>query len=287
MHLITPCLWFDTQALAAAEFYVSLFKNSEIRKTVQYPAGNFPDGKPLPAGKVLTVDFTLSGQDFTGLNGGPDFSFTPALSLFVDCETRDELQYLQTALSAAGRADADGWLTDKYGLSWRLALTGRSQSIVPFLRFTGKACGRAESAMRDYCSLFPVSKIVSLEHGGAGNDASGKLLKFGTFLLGDRAMAAMDDCAVNPAPFNEAFSFNVRCQTQADIDAYWNKLTAGGEEGPCGWLKDRYGVSWQITGESFDAMLSDTEPAKAARVMAALFSMRKIDLQTLWNAYKG
>ncbi len=154
MPRITPFLWFDTQAEEAAQFYVSLFKNSRITEVVRYG-----DAGPGPKGSVLTVRFELDGQEFIGLNGGPRFTFT------------------------------------------------------------------------------------------------------------------------------EAVSFSVDCTTQEEVDDFWEKLSDGGEPGPCGWLKDKYGLSWQVVPSVLPRMLNDPDPEKADRVMRAMLQMKKIDIAGLQKAY--
>jgi len=118
MQKITPFLWFDNQAEEAAAFYTSLFKNSKITGISRYG-----DAGPGPKGAVMTVNFELDGQKFMALNGGPVFKFTPALSLFVNCETQEEVDELWEKLSAGGEKSRCGWLTDKYGLSWQIIPT--------------------------------------------------------------------------------------------------------------------------------------------------------------------
>ena len=115
MQKITPYLWFDTQAEEAANFYVSLFKNSRIVDVVHYD-----DATPGQAGRVMIVNFQLDGQDFVALNGGPHFKFTEAISLFVNCQDQQEVDRLWDALSAGGEVQQCGWLKDKYGLSWQI-----------------------------------------------------------------------------------------------------------------------------------------------------------------------
>jgi predicted 3-demethylubiquinone-9 3-methyltransferase (glyoxalase superfamily) len=115
MQKITPFLWFDSQAEEAANFYVSVFKNSKIGSIARYP-----EGSPGLAGKVLTVEFQLEGQDFVALNGGPVYTFTPAISLHVDCESQAEVDALWAKLAAGGKEVQCGWVTDKYGLSWQI-----------------------------------------------------------------------------------------------------------------------------------------------------------------------
>jgi predicted 3-demethylubiquinone-9 3-methyltransferase (glyoxalase superfamily) len=153
MQKITPCLWFDTQAEEAANFYTSIFKNSRIADVTRYG-----EAGPRPADMVMTVTFELAGQEFTALNGGPDFTF------------------------------------------------------------------------------------------------------------------------------NEAVSLQVNCETQEEVDEYWNRLSEGGEPGPCGWLKDKYGVSWQVTPTELGELLSDPDRDKSQRVMKAMLEMGKIDIATLRKA---
>ncbi len=115
MQKITPFLWFDGKAEEAANFYVSIFKNSRIVSRTRYG-----DGGPGPKGTVMSVTFQLDGQEFFGLNGGPQFTFTPAISLFVNCETQKEVDELWEKLSEGGAQERCGWLKDKYGLSWQI-----------------------------------------------------------------------------------------------------------------------------------------------------------------------
>ncbi len=156
MHKITPFLWFDNQAEEAANFYVSVFKNSRVVSVSRYG-----EGAPMPKGTVMTTTFELDGQPIMALNGGPEYKFTEAVSFFVNCET------------------------------------------------------------------------------------------------------------------------------QAEVDALWKKLTEGGEEGQCGWLKDKFGLSWQIVPTALGKLLGDPDPAKSKRVLEAMLKMRKIDVKTLEQAYKG
>ena len=115
MQKITTFLWFDTQAEEAANFYVSIFKNSKIGNIARYG-----EAGPGPKGSAMSVTFQLEGQHFYALNGGPHYKFTPAISLFVNCETQEEVDDLWEKLVAGGRPDRCGWLQDKYGLSWQI-----------------------------------------------------------------------------------------------------------------------------------------------------------------------
>jgi len=118
MQKITPFLWYDNQAEEAANFYVSIFKNSKVKKVARYP-----EGSPAPVGSVMTVDFELDGQEFVGLNGGPNFKFTEAVSFVVNCETQEEVDYFWNRLLEGGTESQCGWLKDKYGLSWQVVPT--------------------------------------------------------------------------------------------------------------------------------------------------------------------
>jgi predicted 3-demethylubiquinone-9 3-methyltransferase (glyoxalase superfamily) len=119
MPRITPNLWFDTQGQEAAEFYVSVFPNSKITNVTHYT-----DVGPRPAGTVMTVDFVLDGQEFTAINGGPEFTFNEAISLLIDCADQEEVDYYWTKLSEHGEEGPCGWLKDRYGLSWQVCPTG-------------------------------------------------------------------------------------------------------------------------------------------------------------------
>jgi predicted 3-demethylubiquinone-9 3-methyltransferase (glyoxalase superfamily) len=115
MQKITPFLWFDGKAEEAANFYISIFKNSKMGRITRYG-----EAGPGPKGTAMSVTFQLEGQEFFALNGGPHYKFTPAISLFVDCKSQEEVDELWEKLSAGGRKDRCGWLTDKFGLSWQI-----------------------------------------------------------------------------------------------------------------------------------------------------------------------
>ena len=119
MPTITPNLWFDTQGEEAAEFYCSIFPNSKITNVTHYG-----EAGPRPAGTVLTVDFVLDGQEYTAINGGPEFTFTAAISLLVNCADQEEVDYYWEKLTDGGQEVQCGWLKDRYGLSWQVSPVG-------------------------------------------------------------------------------------------------------------------------------------------------------------------
>jgi predicted 3-demethylubiquinone-9 3-methyltransferase (glyoxalase superfamily) len=134
---IVPNLWFDTEAEEAAEFYISVFKNSRIRNIARYT-----EAGPRPAGMVMTVEFELDGQRFVGINGGPEFKFDEAVSFEIDCEAQEEIDYYWERLTDGGKEGPCGWLTDRYGLSWQVVPTGMEEL------FNDPDPKRAERAMQ-------------------------------------------------------------------------------------------------------------------------------------------
>lgn len=282
MQKITPFLWFDDQAEEVINFYVSVFKNSKMVN-----ANRAPDGK------LFTATFQLEGQEFMALNGGPQFKFTPAVSFFVTCETAVEIDELWQKLSEAGTvlmpldtypfSEKFGWLQDKYGLAWQLSVGNSSQKITPFFMFVGDH-GQAEEAMELYTSLFADSRIFNLERFGEGEGGVVGAVKQATFVLNGQLLMAIDGGAGHAFTFTEANSFFVNCESQAEVDDLWQRFTAEGEESMCGWLKDKFGVSWQIIPSALMEMLGDEDPEKAKRVMDAMLQMQKIDIQKLEEA---
>jgi predicted 3-demethylubiquinone-9 3-methyltransferase (glyoxalase superfamily) len=124
MPKIIPNLWFDTEALEAAEYYCSVFPNSKITDVTHYTAAG-----PGPEGTVLTVDFELDGEPFTGINGGPAFTFDEAVSLLIECKDQEEIDYYWNALTDGGEESQCGWLKDRYGLSWQVVPKGWSDTL--------------------------------------------------------------------------------------------------------------------------------------------------------------
>ncbi len=185
-----------------------------------------------------------------------------------------------------------GWIQDKYGLSWQVMAMGDrtiDQKITPTLMFAGAQCGKAEAAIRLYTSVFENSKIGDILRYGKGEapDKEGTI-KHGAFTLEGQAFAAMDSAYEHAFTFNEAVSLMRSCETQKEIDYYWEKLTAdGGQESMCGWLKDKFGVSWQVAPDDLDEMLRDPDKAKVERVTNAFLKMKKFDIKELKKAFKG
>ncbi|WP_161888366.1 VOC family protein [Pontibacter russatus] len=277
-HELYPCLWFDGTAKEAAELYLAAFKNSKI--TSDTP---------------LVVTLELGGQKFMGLNGGPMFTPNPSISFYVVCETASEMEQAWASLSEGGKvlmpldkypwSEQYGWVQDKFGVSWQLALDkleNVGQKFTPSLMFTGQQAGKAEEAIQFYTSLFDNSSIVGiLRYNTQDQDVEGTV-KHAQFKLGQQVFMAMDSSYPHDFGFNEGISLVILCDTQAEIDYYWDKLTEGGLEVQCGWLKDRYGVSWQVVPAVLEQLMR--EPEKASRTTQAFMKMKKLDIQQLVDA---
>lgn len=150
---IVPCLWFDTQAEEAALFYTSLFKNASIHSISRYGKEGF-ETHGMPEGTVLTVEFSINGQKFTALNGGPMFKFTEAISLQVFCDSQEEIDLYWDALTAEGEESYCGWLKDKYGLSWQIV-----PSVLPRLMADPKRAGAVTRAFLQM-RKFDIEKLL-------------------------------------------------------------------------------------------------------------------------------
>ena len=273
--MISPCLWFDGQAKEAAELYCSIFPNSKI--SIDTP---------------VVVNFQLCGQKFIGLNGGPMFKANPSISFYVACETEAEVDALWQPLAEGGTpmipldkypwSEKYGWIKDKFGTTWQITLDTMNdfgQKIIPSMLFTEGVHGKGSEALDFYTGLFPNSSVnVKVVYGaGESTYATTGMLKFSHFKLNNQSFIIMDAGFPQPYSFNEGISLVVDCENQEEVDYYWEKLTAdGGEESMCGWLKDKYGLSWQVTPRQLIEMTSDPDKEKAGRATQEMLKMKKI-----------
>ena len=297
MQKITPFLWFNTQAEEAIKRYTSIFKNSKIDSINRYPDEPLEGPMKGMEGKVITGVFELAGQQFMALDGGPAFKFTPAASFFVNCDSVTEVDQIWSKLSDGGKvlmeldkypfSERFGWLEDKYGLSWQINFGARSQKITPFLMFVGQQHGKAEQAMKLYTSLFENSRIENVMRYGAGEEGEAGTVQHAVFQLDGQEFMAIDSNAAHAFTFTEATSFYVECESQDELDRLWNKLSADPKAEQCGWLKDQFGVSWQIIPKALPELMNDPDPVKSRRVMEAMLQMKKIDIAGLKKAYAG
>jgi predicted 3-demethylubiquinone-9 3-methyltransferase (glyoxalase superfamily) len=276
---ITPCLWFNGQAKEAAALYCSVFENAKI--TAQSP---------------IVTAISVSEQGLTLLDGGPMYKPNPSISFYYICEKVEELNRIWNSFSKEGTVmmpldkypwgEKYGWISDKYGISWQFAFGNISdvgQKITPCMLFTGKQYGRAEEAITFYSSIFKNTTIDGVLRYGATEppDTEGKV-KHAQVNLGGNKLMLMESAAPHNFTFSEGVSLTIHCETQEEIDHYWGKLTESGEESMCGWLKDKFGVSWQIIPTILSKIMSD--PAKAGKAAQAFMAMRKLNIEQIVQA---
>ena len=293
MPRIVPHLWFDTQAVEAAQMYTSIFSDAEITGRVVLEG--------TPGQDSESVSFRLAGQDFAAINAGPYFQFNPSISLMVQCRTKEEVNAKWDVLAVGGMplmpldgypfSQWYGWIQDRYGLTWQLIVAedeAIDQQILPSFLFSHTVCGLAEEAIEYYVSVFPQSelKFISKYGPGEGHVDQAKV-NFAQFSLAGMDFVALDNGTGGEFSFNEAFSFIVNCSSQEEIDYFWHKLSAVPEAEQCGWLKDKYGVSWQIVPEGFDDLLQKSSPEERSRMIQAFLGMKKIDLAAMDRARRG
>lgn len=261
-----PCIWCNNNANEMAEFYLSVFPDAEIAEENE-----------------TVVMLNIEGQRFMLLNGGDYAKPNPSVSMMFlspDSGLIDELWYkfLHGGKIFMEKNSYDwstnyGWIEDKYGVSWQL-YTGPSehiiQTIVPTLMFTKSNNGKAREAAAYYRSVFPGSSergIMENENGGVAH---------GEFIILDYLIMMMDGGEAHEFSFDEGVSLVVNCEDQDEIDRYWNELTSnGGSESQCGWLKDKYGISWQIIPQNILQLLENPG------AMDAMMKMKKIEIKDL------
>ena len=307
MQKISPCLWFDTNCEEAMNFYVALFPNSKIHSIKRYPVG-VQEG-PLSGmdGKILTAIFELDGYAFQALDGGPHFTKNPSLSFFVNFDPSREphpeerLRAMWEKLSEGGTVRMPlqeypysklyGWIEDRFGLSWQLMLTNPEgeprPAIVPSLLFTKEMSGKAHEALQFYVDTFKNgARMGTVAHYPAGSPPGleGGVM-FAEAQLAGQWFAAMDGGGAHEFSFNEGISFAIETADQAETDYFWDAFTKnGGAESQCGWLKDKYGFSWQIVPKRLMELMSDPDQEKAKRALMKMLEMQKIDIDALEKA---
>ncbi|SDH70982.1 VOC family protein [Alteribacillus bidgolensis] len=297
---IVPHLWFNQEAKEAAQFYASIFPDSKVT--------NIATIHDTPSGDSNVVSFNLAGYSFMAINGGPYFQFNPSISFFVnfdpsrDENARENLDQLWEKLAQGGTplmllqeypfSKRYGWIQDKYGLTWQLILTnpdGEEQPfIIPSLMYVQDVCGKAEEASDFYLSVFNKSRRGEIARYPADMepDKEGTLM-FTDFMLEKQWFAAMDSAQSHNFKFNEAISLLVQCENQAEIDYYWEKLSSDPKAEQCGWLKDQYGVSWQIWPKVMGEMMANGTNEQMDRLTKTFLQMKKFDIEKLKEAYQG
>jgi predicted 3-demethylubiquinone-9 3-methyltransferase (glyoxalase superfamily) len=302
MRKITPHLWFDKQAREAAEFYVSLFPDSKL--------SNVTTLSNTPSGDCDVVSFELAGQPFIAISAGPLFKFNPSVSFHIKCGTKDEVDAIWERLAPGGKvlmpldtypfSERFGWLEDRYGLSWQVIHVGEGsidQKLIPMLMFVRDVCGKAEEAINFYASVFKsapgdactdaTSAQVFARYGKGEEPDKEGTVRYAHFSLLGQEFVAMDSAHEHNFAFNEAISFLVPCDTQQEIDYFWDKLSTEPKAEQCGWLKDEYGLSWQIGPSIMQDLLAGDDKERIGRVTRAFLKMKKVDIGALKRAAAG
>ena len=291
---IVPFLWFDDRAEEAMNFYTDIFPNSKIEFLNRWPKGS-----PFPSTSVQNGCFTLDGTTFHAFDAGPKFQFNPSISFFVIFETAEEIDSVWEQLIDGGEAmlpldtypwsERYGWVTDRFGLSWQLMrgkLDDVGQRVTPLLMYSGDQRGNAEKALNQYMSIFGDSSLDGISRYGKNEPGTEGMVNHAQFKLGKQTFMVMDNGTETEMPFNEAISLYVNCKDQTEVDYLWNELTKnGGKESQCGWVKDRFGVSWQIVPKIVSEKLATGEPHRVKQMMETLWQMKKLDTDKLLAAF--
>jgi predicted 3-demethylubiquinone-9 3-methyltransferase (glyoxalase superfamily) len=299
LQQITPCIWLDDTAGELTAFYKDTFPDFQVLNTTYYS----DSGKEIhghTAGEVLTITFGIGGYRLLALNGGPQFTPNPAISLFYYSDDAAQIDAIWQKLSAGGKVLMEldkypfssyyGWVSDMYGVSWQLMLAPKeavaSQRIAPSLLFHGPNAGRAQEAIDFYVATFDDARVGMLSPYPPGAEPNTpEMLAYGDFMLHGERIAAMDSALDHDFQFSEGVSLVVTVHDQETIDRYWEALSAVPESEACGWLKDKFGVSWQIVPAVLEEMQTSGTPEQIERLMAALMPMKKIDITALQKAY--
>jgi predicted 3-demethylubiquinone-9 3-methyltransferase (glyoxalase superfamily) len=293
MQKVIPHLWYDKEAREAAELYTSLLPNSKITHVTTL--------RDTPSGDCDVVSFDLAGLSFMAISAGPLFKFNPSVSFAVKCRTKPEVDGLWEKLSKGGRvlmpldsypfSERYGWLQDRYGLSWQLMFVGDGkidQKVTPVLMFVGNVAGKAEEAVNYYTSVFKNASAEVLARYGKGEEPDKEgTVKYAAFELSGTEFGAMDSAREHDFAFNEAISFIVSCEDQAEIDYFWGKLSAVPQAEQCGWCRDKFGLSWQVSPREMDEMMQKGTREQIDRITQAFLPMKKLDIAKLRKAFEG
>ncbi|AUR52175.1 VOC family protein [Aquella oligotrophica] len=299
MQKIVPHLWFDKEAKEAAEFYVSVFPQSEINQITTL--------HDTPSGNCDIVNFNISGYSFMAISAGPYFKVNPSISFMLNFDdnnldyTIKEMNRLWETLAKNGKimmplqkypfSNYYGWVEDKYGVSWQLILNKSGENkpfITPSLMFVGNVAGKAEEATDFYLSIFKNSFRNTIAYYPAAMELEKEgSVMFTSYNIEGQEFAAMDSSLKHDFSFNEAISLVILCETQEEIDYYWQKLSAVSEAEQCGWVKDKYGISWQIVPTIMNEMMKNGTQEQINQITKAFLPMKKMDISALKKAYEG
>ncbi|TDH38930.1 VOC family protein [Pseudohoeflea suaedae] len=296
---IAPFFWFDGQAEQVARFHTELFGGTITNISRYSEAGCDVHGQP--AGQVMVASYEILGYRLHAINAGPIFKPSPALSLFVQMDNRSDVERIWKGLSEGGEvlmpldsyewSELFGWCNDRFGVSWEISLPMGGEDVrpvTPMLMFTGKVAGRAREALNFYADVFPDSQVeLTNDYPEASGEPAGSI-NHGRARIAGTGLMAMDSAMDHKFGFDEGGSLTIGCHSQDEIDHYWERLVeGGGEHGPCGWLKDRFGFSWQVVSTEVIALFSQPDKEAASRAMEAMMKMSRIDIAAAKAAAKG
>lgn len=280
MQKVIPNIWCDGNAEEVAEFYASTFPRATSSIEARYPSEGLAEFQADLAGEVLTVTVEIAGTTLTLINAGDEFRPNSSVSFIVnvdpaafdrdDSAARAHLDALWARFSEGGRefiplgeypfSRRYGWIEDRFGVSWQLMLTDPDGDprpyIIPSLMFAGPVQNRANEAIEFYTSLFDDAEPGNRSpYGEPTGPATAASMAFGEFRVGDQWFAVMDSGVEQDATFTCGVSLEVLCRDQVEIDRLWSALSADPEAERCGWLADRFGVSWQIVPENMGELM--------------------------------
>ena len=276
---IVPNLWYNANAVEAAEFYATLFPDTSSLVEMTYPQEGLLDFQLPFAGQPLVVALTIAGMRLSLINAGPEMTPNPSISFTLNYHrkfladdrlpAREALETAWAGLLEGGTVLMDlgtypfselyGWIQDRYGISWQLSLAeGQEpeQFLVPCLLFGGQAQNRAEEATDFYQSLFDDSASgQKVYYPEAVDPVLPTSLMYTDFCLAGQRFSAMDSGVTQDFSFSGGVSLEVHCRDQAEIDRLWLALSAHPAEEQCGWLRDRFGLSWQIVPANMEELM--------------------------------
>lgn len=274
---IYPCIWLDNNGSEAAAYYKSIFPDTHLTED-----------------NGMVQMLSISGQNLMLLNAGPQFKPNAAISFLIANEDEQETVRLFNLLSQEGIvlmpldsypfSSKYGWVRDKFGVTWQL-YTGEKgatdQYFVPTLMYVNQQNGRAKEAIAHYTKVFPGSQTEGIMEYDGREDTKGNV-QHAQFQIDHFTMACMDSSIEHQFNFDEGISLVVITADQQETDYYWSNLVKdGGAESMCGWLKDKFGVSWQIVPQKLILLMNQEDRDKAKKVTDALMSMKKIDINQL------
>jgi predicted 3-demethylubiquinone-9 3-methyltransferase (glyoxalase superfamily) len=274
---IYPCIWFNNQAQEAATFYCTLFSDAKII-----------------SGNPIVTQLSIGGIKLMLLNGGNKYQPTAAISYYVYCSSKAEQKKIYDAFTEKGKilmpldkyvwSEQYAWVADEYGVNWQLDISpiNSTQTIVPSLLFANEKFTLVKEAASMYTSIFQNSTILLESPHDANPTIPDGALLFTQFKLSGFIFNAMSSNYAHDFDFSPGNSFVIECENQQEIDFYWEKLGDNGRYDMCGWLADKYGISWQIVPAILGTLMGDAE--KAPRVIQAFLQMQKFDIETLLNA---